>query len=296
MDVQERGQAAPAGSQVSVVTGASGGIGRFVALGLARAGHHVVLVGRDAGRTHAARDWVMAQVPGAAPDVELADLSLLAETRALAARIAARHTSVHVLVNNAGVYCARREETAEGHERVIATNHLSPFVLTRALLPALRAAGSGARVVNTGSSTSDRARIFPDDLEGRRRWGLVHTYAQSKLALLMTTRRLARDLDGSGITANVVHPGAVATGLVRARGPVGLAWRLMAPFLLTEAQGADTPVHVATSPEFRTTTGAYVKKRCVVAPNRLALDEALVTEVWTATALLSAEAERTHQP
>ncbi len=272
---------------ISVVTGASGGIGRHIALGLARAGHRVVLLGRDAGRTHAARDWIEAQVPGSAPEIELADLSLLAETRAAAARIVARHPAIGVLVNNAGVYCARREETAEGHERVIATNHLSPFVLTRALLPALRAAGPGARVVNTGSSTSDRARIFPDDLEGRRRWGLLHTYAQSKLALLIVTRRLARDLAGSGVTANVVHPGAVATGLVRARGPVGLAWRLLAPFQLTEEQGADTPVYVATSADFAGVTGAYVKRRRAVAPNPRALDESRVSAVWDATERLT---------
>ena len=276
------------GGRIAVVTGASGGIGRQVALGLARAGHQIVLVGRDAARTQAARDWIAAQVPGARPEAELADLSLLAETRAAAARIAARHPAINVLFNNAGAYCTQREETAEGHERVLATNHLSPFVLTRALLPALRAAGPGARVVNTGSNTSDRARIFPEDLEGHRRWGLLHTYAQSKLALLMVTRRLARDLAGSGVVANVVHPGAVATGLVRARGPVGLAWRLMAPFLLTEAQGADTPVHVATSPDFSETTGAYVKRRRVVPPNPRALDEDLVTAVWDATERLIA--------
>ena len=220
---------------IAVITGASGGIGRHIALGLARAGHHTILLGRDAARTAAARDWVLAQTPEARVETELADLSLLAETRAAAARIAARHPAVHVLVNNAGVFCERRAETVEGHERVLATNHLSPFVLTRALLPALRAAGPGARIVNTGSSTSDRARIFPDDLEGRRRWGLLHTYAQSKLALLMTTRRLARDLDGSGITANVVHPGAVAPRRGRARGaglPRGPARGLVQHFWL----------------------------------------------------------------
>ena len=195
-----------------------------------------------------------------------------------------------VLVNNAGIFMPRREETPEGHELVLAVNHLAPFVLTRALLPALRRAAAArgqARIVNIGSSTSDRARIYPDDLEGRRRWGLVHTYGQSKLALLIATCGWAERLRGSGITANIVHPGAVATGLVRARGPIGLVWNAMAPFLLTEEQGADTPLHVATSPDFTGVTGAYVKKRRVVAPNRRALNPALAAQVWEATGALT---------
>ncbi len=263
---------------VAVVTGASGGIGRWIALGLAQAGHETVLVGRDRRRCEAAAGWIAARAPDAALSIELADLSLLAETRLLATRVGARHAAIDVLVNNAGVFCPRREETSEGHERVIAVNHLAPLVLTQVLLPSLRRAGG--RVVNVGSSTSDRARIHPDDLEGRRRWGLVHSYGQSKLALLMATLHLARQLHGSGVTANVVHPGAVATGLVRAGGAIGLAWRAMAPFLLTEEQGADTPLHVSLSREFAGVTGAYVKRRVAVRPNRLALDDALVEEVW----------------
>ena len=234
--------------------------------------------------------WISERSPGASLELELADLSSLAETRSAGERIAACHPAVDVLVNNAGVFCARREVTAEGHERVIAVNHLSPFVLTHTLLPALqRAAGprGEARIVNTGSSTADRAKIDPDDLEGVRGWGFVRAYSQSKLALTMTTLEWARRLHGTGVVANVVHPGAVATGLVRARGPIGLGWSLMAPFLLTEEQGADTPVHVALSAEFGTTTGAYVKRRRVVQPNRLALDQALVAHVWASTGRLA---------
>jgi NAD(P)-dependent dehydrogenase (short-subunit alcohol dehydrogenase family) len=273
---------------VSVVTGASGGIGRWIALGLAQAGHSVVLVARDAARGGAAADWIGRQVAGAEITLQLADLSLMAATRAAGHAIAARHPAIDVLVNNAGIFRPRRELTAEGHERVLATNHLAPFVLTRALLPALRAAPRGARIVNIGSSTSDRARIFPDDLEGARRWGLVHTYGQSKLALMMATFGFAHRLRGSGVVANVVHPGAVASGLVRAPGAIGLAWRAMAPFLLTEAQGADSPVYVATAPAFAATTGAYVKKRAVVPPNPRALDAALCGAVWAATEALVA--------
>jgi NAD(P)-dependent dehydrogenase (short-subunit alcohol dehydrogenase family) len=278
---------------ISVVTGASGGIGRWIALGLARAGHLVVVVARDQQRGAAAKDWIAARAAGSKTELEIADLSSLAATRQLGARIARRHPAIDVLVNNAGVFRTRREETEEGHEYVIAVNHLSPFVLTRALLPALRAAarnGAGARIVNIGSAASDRARIDPSDLEGKRHWSLTHTYGQSKLALTMATigwsRRL-RDEESGRVVANVVHPGVVATRIVRAGGPIGLVWRALGPFKLTEEQGADSPLHVALSPEFGKITGAYIKKRRVVTPNRLVLDAASMERVWLATETLA---------
>ena len=270
---------------VSVVTGATGGIGRWIALGLARAGHQVVAVGRDQARGEALLAWVANAVPGARIELMLADLALLAAAQALADRIMQRYPAVATLVNNAGVFCTAREETAEGHERVIATNHLSPFVLTRSLLPALREGGrvGGARIVNVGSSTADRATIDPADLEGRRRWGMVRAYGQSKLALTIATLGWAKRLAGTGVVANIVHPGTVATGLVRAPGAIGLVWRAMAPFVLTAEQGAATPLHVALAGSFATVSGAYVKQRRVVPPNARALRPALQEQVWQAT-------------
>jgi NAD(P)-dependent dehydrogenase (short-subunit alcohol dehydrogenase family) len=271
---------------VSVVTGATSGIGRWIAAGLARAGHDVVIIARDEQRAAATKDWIGRQVTGAKVEWLIADLSLLAATAEVGAELLRSHPAIDVLVANAGVFCAKREVTAEGHERVIAVNHLSPFVLTCALLPALQAAGT-ARIVNTGSSSSDHASIYPADLEGRNRWGLLHTYSQSKLALLMTTITWAQRLRGTGVVANVVHPGAVATSLIRAGGLIGLAWRGMSPFLLTEVQGADSPLHVALAPSYQTISGAYVKRREVVRPNRLTRDADLVERVWRATERLA---------
>ncbi len=270
--------------KLSVVTGATGGIGRHIARGLAEAGHDLILVCRSAQGGEAARSWILGQHPGATIDIAVADLSLLGDTRRVGEVIAGSGRKVDVLINNAGIFSHRREETEEGHERVIAVNHLAPFVLTGALVPVL---GAGARIVNIGSSTSDRAGIDPDDLEGRRRWGMVRSYAQSKLALLMVTSVWAERLRAGGVTANTVHPGAVATGLVRAGGAIGLAWRAMASFQLTEAQGAVGPLHAALAADFAGISGAYVKNSRPVRPNRLALDRVLVQRVWAATALLT---------
>ncbi len=281
---------------MALVTGASGGIGPWIALGLARSGLHVVLAGRDRARTEAARSWVAGQVAASAPELELADLSSLAEARALGERVAARHGRLSVLVNNAGVFRHRRTLTAEGREAVLAVNHLAPFVLTRALLPAL-SAGAGeaggetggeagrARVVNVGSLASDHAGIDPDDLELARRWDLVRAYARSKLALMMATFEWAERAPGVGFL--VVHPGGVRTGLVRAGGLVQFGWWAMSPFLLTPERGAATPLHAALAQDMAGVSGRYLKDSRVARPNRRALDAALRRRVWEATERLA---------
>ncbi len=271
---------------VAVVTGATSGIGRWIALGLARAGHHVVLVGRDRIRGEAAQMWIAGRVLDASTELVVADLSLLSATRDAAVLIASRHPKISVLVNNAGIFESRRIMTMEGHEHVLATNFLSPFVLTRALVPALRA-GAPARIVAIGSSTSDHAHIDPENLLGRR-WAMRRAYSQSKLALMMTTFALAKRLEGTGVVANVVHPGLVATGLVRTGGIIGLAWRCLAQIALTEEQGADTPLYAALAPDLGTVSGAYLKNRRIVPPNPQALDPVLAARVWMATERLVA--------
>ncbi len=271
---------------VAIVTGATGGIGRWIALGLARAEYHVILIGRSQPRGTAVQAWIAAQVPQASTELLVTDLSLLAATRQVGEAIAVCHPRVAILINNAGVFDTRPMMTHEGHERVLATNLLSPFSLTRALLPALQA-GAPSRIVNVGSSTSDRARIDPDHLVLGRRWAMVRAYSQSKLALMMMTFALAKRLDGTGVVANVVHPGMVATGLVRTGGVIGLVWRGLAWTALTEEQGADTPLYAALAPEFGAVSGIYVKKRRIVTPNRFALDPALVERIWAATERLA---------
>jgi NAD(P)-dependent dehydrogenase (short-subunit alcohol dehydrogenase family) len=176
----------------------------------------------------------------------IADLSLLSETRAVGGLVAARHPRIAVLINNAGVFQSRPIATAEGHDSVLATNLLSPFVLTQVLLPSL-VAGAPSRIVNIGASTSDRARIDPDNLVLGPRWAMRRANSQSKLALMMVTFSLAKRLRGTGVVANVVHPGLVATGLVRSGGVIGLVWRGLALTALTGEQGADTPLYAALS-------------------------------------------------
>jgi NAD(P)-dependent dehydrogenase (short-subunit alcohol dehydrogenase family) len=267
---------------IAVITGATGGLGRYIALGLARAGYRLVLICREAGRAEAAREWIAAHVPGAEVELVFADLSLLADTHGAGVEIAANHSSIALLVNNAGVFEAKQTTTPEGFDRVLAVNLLSPFLLTQSLLPSL-SAGEPSRIVNVGSDTSDRAHVDPDNLVLGKRWNMVRAYGQSKLALMMTTFALAKRLEGTRAVANVVHPGMVATGLVRTGGIIGLVWKALAMVALTNEQGADTPLYVALAPEFATISGVYLKNRRSVPPNPQARDPALLERVWAET-------------
>ena len=266
----------------AVVTGATGGIGRWIALGLARAGYHVILLGRSRMRGEQAQAWIASRAPGANTELVLADLSSLSETRAAANFILTRHQNLAILINNAGVFDTNPVTTSEGCNRVLATNLLSPFLLINTLLPALQA-GNPSRIINLGSSTSDRAKIDPDDLVLDGRWTMRRAYSQSKLGLMMITFALARRLAGTNLVANVVHPGLVASGLVRNGGIIGFVWRCMGQIALTEAQGADTPLYAALAPEFGKISGAYIKDRRVAVPNPRALDQILLERVWVAT-------------
>jgi len=275
-------EATGTGARTAFLTGATSGIGRWSALGLARAGYRVIAAGRDRQRGEELRAWVTARVPAAHVEVVTADLSLMAEVRRLAGEVRERAPRLHVLVNNAGLARRSRAVTAEGHELTLAVNHLAPFLLTRALLPPLMAAGQ-ARIVNVGSVASDRARIDLDDLEGARNWSTMRAYGRSKLALMIATFEWARRLDPEAATANVVHPGGVATAIGDIGGVPGLAWRLVKPFLLSPEQGVRTTRHVATSPAVAGVTGRYFKREAPAEPNPLAKDTDLAARLWART-------------
>jgi NAD(P)-dependent dehydrogenase (short-subunit alcohol dehydrogenase family) len=273
-----------ADQRIAVVTGATAGIGQWIALGLARAGYHTVLVARDAERGETTRRWIAAQARGASTELVIADLSSLQQTRAAGAAIIAAHPRIDVLVNNAGLITPARTVTPEGHEMILAVNHLAPFVLTETLQGALRDAGE-ARVVNVGSTASDRATLDVDNLELSTGWGALRAYGRSKLAIMMATFEWSRRLPG--VAVNVVHPGVVATKIGAVPGVIGFGWAMLRPFMIGVEQGADTPLHVALSPQVEGMTGLYFKKRLPVRPNRQALDRATTARLWTETARLA---------
>ena len=242
---------------LAVVTGASSGIGRAAAVELARRGFDVVAVGRDARRLErTARD--MGKASGQAPPEPLGvDFSALEEVRALAARLLERHERIDVLVNNAGVLMGRRELTPDGYETTFAVNHLAPFLLTNLLLDRLRASAP-ARIVTTSSAAHYSGRIDFSDLQGERSFSGWQAYCDSKLANVLFTMGLARRLEGTGVTANCLHPGVIRSRLGR-RGPLParLAWSALNPFFGSPKAGARTIVHLASAAEAAEVSGEY---------------------------------------
>jgi NAD(P)-dependent dehydrogenase (short-subunit alcohol dehydrogenase family) len=247
--------------KLAIVTGATGGIGKEIARGLARLGANVVVTARTPERGEATRAELTTEAAGGEVSVLPLDVADQTSVRAFAAAVAARYVGVDVLVNNAGAWFTQRRQSPDGHELTFATNVLGPHLLTEVLLEQLRAAQS-ARVVNIVSSIA--GNYDPTDLQFTRRpYDGYEAYAQSKQALTMLTWGLVERLRGSGVTANTAAPGFVRTNFNQnARGAraamINLSARL---FAVSPAKGADTPLWVATAAELDGVTGASFAAR-----------------------------------
>jgi len=270
--------------RVCVVTGANGGIGRATALALAAQGATVALVCRRADAGRAARDEIIRATGSDEVHLLLADLSAQAEVRRAAAELLGSFDRIHVLVNNAALYTRRRRVTVDGIEAQWAVNHLAPFLLTNLLLGRLTESAP-ARVVTVSSNAHRDARLRWDDLTRERgRYRGLAMYSATKLANLLFTRELARRTLGSGVTANALHPGVVATELLLNGFP---PLRLFRRFLRTPEQGAATAVHLAASPEVEGVTGEYFVDGRIVAPDPAARDDHDARRLWEASAAMT---------
>ncbi|MEV6521708.1 SDR family oxidoreductase [Longispora sp. NPDC051575] len=241
-----------------LVTGGTGGIGRATAEALAALGARVLITGRDTARTEAAAAGIRATSGNTEVEALAADLSSQAEVRRLAALVLDACPRLDVLVNNVGGFWAHRHETPDGLERTFALNHLAPFLLTNLLLDRLRASAP-ARIVTVASGAQSMGRLDFDDLQGAARYSGARAYNQSKLANVVFSYELARRLDGTGVTATVLHPGVVSTGF-SAEDPSTLSrvvLPLIRPFLKNPARGAATSVHLASAAEVEGVSGKY---------------------------------------
>jgi len=271
--------------RVCVVTGANAGIGRETTRGLAAAGARVGMVCRDRGRGEAARAEIVRETGGAV-DLFVADLSVQAEVRRVAAEIRERYDRLDVLVNNAAVYTRKRTLSPDGIELQFAVDHLAPFLLTCLLLDLLTESAP-SRVVTVSSEAHRHARLRWDDLQGERRYRGLGAYAAAKLANLLFTRELARRLEGTGVTANAVHPGVVGTELLFGGwGPL----RLLRRFLRTPEEGARVVLRMAASPEVEGVTGRYFREEGEVVPSSAALDDDAARRLWSVSETLTGTA------
>jgi len=266
--------------RVCVLTGASSGIGRATALELARRGAALALVCRDRTRGEETCAAVRADSGNTQVVLHLADLSSQAELRRLAAELLGQYPRIDVLVNNAGVVNLQRQLTVDGIETVFAVNHLAYFLLTNLLLDRLRQS-RGARIVNVASDAHRWGELDFDDLQNQRSYRAMRVYGQSKLCNVLFTRELARRLAGSDVTANCLHPGAVATQLGQNNGWwARLIIKGLRPFFRTPEQGAATSIYLACSPEVNGINGKYFVNCREARPSSSAQDDEAAARLW----------------
>jgi NAD(P)-dependent dehydrogenase (short-subunit alcohol dehydrogenase family) len=268
--------------RTAIVTGATSGIGRAVAEALAAAGITVAIVARDAVRGEQARTEISAATGSQCVELFVGDLSDLASVQGLAAAVAEAHPSLDVVVHCAAVYNARRTVTDDGFETMFATNVLGAFLLTNLLLEQLRASGSARVIVLTAPST---VRLDFDDLQGERRFRSLTAFGATKAADLLFTFELARRLEGTGVTANAVHPGLVRTNLMR-QSPAPLRWATRLVSAPPErAAAAITPLALA--PEYASQTGRFYRAGREIEPPPYTRDPEVAKRLWEVCASLT---------
>ena len=273
--------------RVCVVTGASRGIGRAAAEQLGALGATLVLISRRAEDDDAVAEAVGGSSRAPRPEMVAADLSVQSSVRAAAATIRERHPQIHVLINNAGVLVRQREVTVDGLERQFAVNHLAYFLLTRLLLDRLEG-GAPSRIVNVTSGAHQGGTLDLNDLQSERRYDPVRVYGRTKLANVLFTYELARRLEGTGVTANCVHPGVIATKLLSdyMNLPV-VGGALARTFGASPDKAAAAIVNLAASPEVERVTGTYFDGRSVTRSSPASYDEALARRLWEASERLT---------
>jgi NAD(P)-dependent dehydrogenase (short-subunit alcohol dehydrogenase family) len=268
-------------NEVAVITGTTHGIGRVTSRELARAGRTVVMLCRDVAAGEAQRDEIIRQIPGAAVHVVGCDLASLGSVRAAAGAVRGAFGRIGLLINNAGMVSSRHRMSIDGFELTFASNHLGPFLLTALLSDRL---SDTARVINVASRVHYRGRIdFERITNVRARYSSMAAYAQSKLANVLHTFALARRFAGTGICANCLHPGVVATNLLPRW--LQIVKPLISRVIFDSERGARTTLHLALSGEVAGVSGLYFdENECPQPAAPLANDPQLQQSLWQASA------------
>ena len=273
-----------------LVTGATSGIGEVTALELAGMGASVIVAGRNPDKCRATVTRIREVTGNCDVELLLADLSSQAQVRALAGKFLERHDRLDVLVNNAGSAFPKRRLSADGIEMTFALNHLSYFLLTNLLLETITSHGP-ARIVNVSSNAHYGSPVDLNDLQLERDYSVLKAYDRSKFANVLFTYELARRLEGTGVTANALHPGLVATNIVGHHPRlVQWGWKLYVHLRggLTVEEGASTSLYLASSPEVEGVSGAYFAKGSRVLSDPATYDEAAARKLWEVSAQLTA--------
>ena len=273
-------------NKIFVITGITSGIGKALALAMAKTGETVVLVARDADRGQAVLKEIQSLTQNSNIDLQLCDLSVLSSVRNLSEILKSRYEKINVLVNNAGVYKRQRIVTVDGFEEMFAANHLGPFLLTNLLLESLQAAvqaDGSAHVLNiTAPSTT---QLDFEDLQGERNFNSLNAFGATKMANLLFTLELARRLENTGITVNAIHPGLVRSNLLKESFP---PLRLFTWLISSSPRKAtESILQMATAPEFEKTTGKFFHQAKEIQLPAYASDQDAQQRLWKISEILT---------
>ncbi len=270
--------------KVCIVTGSNSGIGKETAFALAEMNATVVMVVRNRELGEVARSEIIEASGNNSVDLMICDLSSMEAIRSFATEFKSKYNRLDVLLNNAGAVISKRDITVDGCERTLAVNYLAPFLLTHELLSLLKAS-TPSRVINLSSGLYKSAKLNLDDLHCESSYKSMNAYRNAKLMVIMHTYEMARRLEGTGVTVNVVLPGFVATNLGRSSGSMmsRVMFKMMKPFQLSPKEGAETSVYVATSPNVEGVTGRCFEKKEEIETSELSNDTGLQEQLWDAT-------------
>lgn len=269
-----------------VVTGGTSGIGEVAAVELAKQGARIVLIARDPERAGMTLSKLRNANPNERHTSHLADLSQISEMRRTAKEIVQSEPEIDVLINNAGALFNARKVTEDGLEMTFATNHMAYFVVTNLLLPNLK---PGARIVSTASDAHKGAKLDFADLQSAKKYSGFSVYGKSKLANILFNRELARRIAGTGVTANCLHPGFVATRFGdQSGGILSVAVKIAKPIgAISPQEGAKTIVYLASSPEVEGKSGGYYYQCAIATPTKEAQSDEDAKRLWDVSAQLA---------
>ena len=278
--------------KICIITGSNSGIGKETATNLVKMGATIIMVVRDQERGEKARTEIVKQTGNNSVDLMICDLSSMDSIRHFVKEFKKKYDRLDVLVNNAGAMFNKREVTSEGFEKTVAVNYLGPFLLTHELLDLLKSSAP-SRIINVSSGLAKNGKVDLDDLQseknykGTKAYSKVRApvYANTKLMLMMFTYELARRLKGSGVTANVLMPGFVATNLGKNSGSLSssIMFKMVRPMQVSAKKGAETSIYLASSEDVKDVTGkCFIKKKeAMTCP--ASYDEELQKRLWNKT-------------
>jgi len=278
--------------QICLITGATSGIGKATAFALARLGATVIVHGRNREKCNATVSAIRQETGNQSIEPIVADFSSLEAVRGMAAEFRQRHSSLHVLINNAGISLRSRRTSRDGYELMFAVNHLAPFLLTNLLLETV-IASAPARIIAVSSGLHKYSRLNLDDLQMERKFSAMRGYGVSKLANVMFTNELARRLEGKGVTANAMNPGMTATNIGMEEGGVFSASKRLMDRLIGKSpeRGAETLIYLASAPEVAAVSGKYYDNMKETDAVPAAYDPDATRRFWEVSARLTGLAE-----